>query len=201
MQCFELTDHGVTIGLRVEAHPTPHVTLSSDVEKADYFNLDHRLSPLIQKTKSLCPDGLLRIRNLTIVRTPNEEDYMTTCPPDRTALVYLRVSAARPRGVVVLQASNNRGEFCRGDEIVPWFAPFPSLGISLLSNPYGKDMPWMDGLPSIELALVMMKGASFRIFRTEAPRGVQRATFVKWTGSSLEATKPMGRGMENEVHA
>lgn len=190
MQCFELNDRGVVPGVVVQPDPDPTINISANGEF--FLVLDKKLTPLVRQCERESRGRPIRARNLTIVTTP-EDEYVTTCRPTKEALVHLSVSAA-PGGKVTLSAADDRGQVARGDEIATSFGPFPSLGISVLGPQHWKNKPWENGTSHLDIVLVMMKGASFRIFRSSAPTGCNRVTYVKWNGAHLDITKPMKRG-------
>jgi hypothetical protein len=205
MQCFELTNNGVVKGLQVHAHPEPHINLTSDGSL--WMDFDKRYTQLVQKAVTKYPRRTLIVHNLKVVVESDHNIYVKPCRTEMEALVYIRLTA-KPKGLVFLSALNDRKEVCRRNTIVPFFAPFPPYGISVLGSPYkgmrDDEMPWIEGAQEIELTIVMMRGACFRIFRS-APKGVNLGTSVTWTGWNLKTRElAWDRGVdlvENEVRA
>jgi hypothetical protein len=196
MRCFELTDRRVVEGLRVypgtdlphvpPERRVPHVVkVSSDGEL--FFPLDVSITPVLQRMAEVRPGSVPRMHCAMVM--PDGES-LTSCRPSQEALVRIDVTAGRG-GKVFLTAANDRGEVVDGRRITRCFGPFPSLGVAVLmpmtSDRYDK-RPWSIGMSRLELAAVMMAGASFRIHRTVPPPGVRATSYVDWTGHQLKVT-------------
>jgi|HubBroStandDraft_1064217.scaffolds.fasta_scaffold40542_5 hypothetical protein len=195
MRCWELTDKGITEGLRIDVpgQAQPKVNITSDGEL--YFPIDPELTPIIKKGASEHPpDSVPKMLCATVM--PDGES-LTSCVKGSEALVRIDVRAARG-GRVILSAANDRGEVLEGRRVTTAFGPFPPLGISVLlpmSLPFDKQ-PWHMGQEHLELAIVMIPGSEFRIFRTRPPAGVRPVDFVKWTGAELRINKRREESLE-----
>lgn len=95
-----------------------------------------------------------------------------------------------------------------GRRVSKCFGPFPPMGVSVLAptlplhrivdktnsadkiyaDPQFNTRPWALGAVRLELAVVMMPGASFRIHREPPPAGVPATSYALWTGHQLNVT-------------
>lgn len=190
MRCFELTDTRIIEGLKVQPGPDqPHVNITSDGEL--YAPIDPALATLIAKA-SAARSSPIRMRFATVM---NDGEFLTSSKQGNEALVRVDVSAARG-GKVTLSASNDRGETFENQRVVKCFGPFPSLGIYILAPALAiplEQRPWTMGTQRLELAIVMLPGASFRIFRSKTEMGIPANSYVLWTGAKLEMTRTQSR--------
>jgi hypothetical protein len=186
MRCFELTDTRIIEGLKVQPGPDlPHINITSDGEL--YAPVDPTLTALIARA-SMARSSPIRLRFATVM---NDGEFIAASKQGNEALVRVDVSAPRG-GRVTLSASNDRGETLEGQRVVKCFGPFPSLGIYILAPALAipvEQRPWTVGAQRLELAIVMLPGASFRISRSRTELGIPMNSYVLWTGTKLEMTR------------
>ena len=181
MKCFELKNDILREGLLIDDDAgLPRISLSSD--KKSYLELDGRLKGIYERAPKIAP---IRMHYMSL-----SKDRKVVGMPrknDRLALLLLFVAAGQG-GDVTLSACSYQETVYEGEERVKkLYAPFPPVGIEVLGE-VPEAAPWYGGATILELAIVMMPGASFKVSRTGKVHAARPHTYLYWNGFQLVDT-------------
>jgi hypothetical protein len=180
MKCFELKNDTLREGLLIEDDAgLPRINLSSD--KKNYLEFDNRLKEVYQRAPKIAP---IRMHYLSMSK--DKKRVSTPRRNDRLALLVLFVAAGQG-GDVTLSACSYQDTILPGEERVhKAYAPFPPTGVNLVTEV--PPFVWAGGAATIELSVVMMPGASFRISRTGKLHVARPHTYLYWNGHQMVDT-------------
>lgn len=190
MKCYELKDDTLREGLLItDESGSPRINITTD--GGIFLPLDTRLADVYQRAPKIAP-----IRQHTAILGKDRRTLSSPRKTDQLALVRLSVAGGE-NGTVSLSGcafdENVNEHEGRVDKL---YRPFPSQGIELLGN-YEEPEPWF-GSDRLELALIMLPGASFRVSRDGQLHGARMHTYLYWNGYKLIDTPKKGK--PNERH-
>jgi hypothetical protein len=107
---------------------------------------------------------------------------------DRMAFVRIDVRAGAG-GAVTLSSGGYADVFIK-EEVQKCFHQFPPVGIRVVGMDRAEALdegePWTIGASHIEVAVMMVKGACFRVHRTGNLRQLRKDLFVEWNGFKMD---------------
>ena len=186
MHCFELRQNELLEGIPVTSGPeVPRVNVTGNGEY--YFPLDDRLVRAV----NMRVVKQLECR-LKWARVSNDGECLTTVDKnDRVALVRLALRGGIGGQVTLTSCAYQEMVVNAGkpnEEVTKLFRGFPSAGVTIMGAQATCEdpTPWSVGCESLELAVAMIPGASFRIHLTgQIGRHQNVETFVRWRGHRL----------------
>ncbi len=214
MQCFSFTEQGVpflrgTICQdREPVIPTPegcNVPIVLNRELTDCLSLiakkESRLSGFRLGYNNSCQKQLSEwerrvgidadlVNNTLVVKPPQlfNRRNRRGLPRKTDALVRLE-TASGVNGRVHLTSGQAEEDLNSYGEVVQRFHSFPPLGVTPLCTPEMLNSG-REGVPFLDLFVLMNPGSRFRIARDGELEGCRRTMFVRWTGFELSPLDP-----------
>ena len=206
MKCFELKNDTLKEGLPItDVAGLPRVNVTRD--GSTFLAFDERL----QQTRAKAPKIAgyeLRLLDASLTKT-----LRTLTPPkfkhgvlvnDKLALLLLTLDGGKD-GDVTLSACAFEEAILDADRVDKLYRPFPPQGIEILGT-FEEPPPWCGGSTALDLALIMIAGASIRIARTGHLTNARRTTYLSWTGYELidrpyrKGATQQGANQEEQQH-
>lgn len=177
MKCYELKDDTLREGLLItdESGP-PRINITTD--GAFSLPLDPRLADVYRRAPRIAS---IRQHYATLGR--DRKTISTPKKSDQLALLRLSVRGGENGDVSLTGCAFDEDVNLDEGRVDKLYRPFPSQGIELLGDS-PEPGPWF-GTDFLELALIMIPGASFRVSRSGQLHGARMHTYLYWNGYKL----------------
>lgn len=178
MKCFELKNDTLREGLLIDDESgLPRINVSSDKKK--YLELDARLTAIYQRAPKIAP-----IRMHYAALSKDRKTISMSKKNDHLALLLICALAGQG-GDVTLSGCAFQETVMPGEaRVQKLYGPFPSEGIEVLGE-VPEMAPWFGGATVLELAVLMLPGASFRVTRTGKVHAARPHTYLYWNGYQM----------------
>ncbi len=174
MKCFELKNDTLREGLLItdEAGP-PRVNVTTS--GSFFLPLDSHLASIYRQAPKIAP---IRQHEVTLSR-----DLRTLSSPrrhDRMALLLLHLEGGQEGDVSLSSCAFEERVPETNERVEKLYRTFPSQGVRVLGD-HPEPEPWFGEAKILELVVVMLAGAAFRITRT-GRHDSRVNTFLHWNG-------------------
>ncbi len=179
MKCFELRDDMMKEGLLVSNDAgLSCVKITMDGQRV--LPLDKMMANAFDRAPKLAP-----IRLIYATLTKDLKSIACSRKADRCALLRIDVGAGQG-GQVSLSACSFQDNLTENGVVQKLYSTFPPQGVQVLGA-YDEPEPWF-GDQRLELVMIMLQNASFRINRTGRLGELRQNTYIQWDGFRLRIT-------------